>query len=759
MAQADRHVPRQLPSGVRGFVNRVGELERLRKVLIPDGDLLRSVGACVIAGTAGVGKTALALHWAHQIRERFPDGQLYVNLRGYDPGPPITPNEVLDRFLRALDLPAGAIPPDLEARAALYRSLLAGRRILIVLDNAMSAAQVRPLLPGTDTCLVIVTSRSRLSGLVVRDGAHRVTVDMLPEPEALDLIRQVIADYRGEDDAAQLAELARLCARLPLALRIAAERAASRPWMPLGDLIQDLRDESALWDALTAESGDEADAVRTVFAWSYRALPEPVARLFRLLGLHPGPEFGIPAVAAMVGITAGQARQMLDMLVGAHLVEQIAPDRYQFHDLMRAYALDQAAAEESEESRHAVVRQVITWYLRSAAHAQEKLAPLDRPIELGDATPPVAVVNVFDYSEALRWFQAELANLVVAVRAAAQTGLDDLAWRIAAIARSYCMRHNPFESWFAMGSMGLEAARRTGDRYGEAEVLDSLGKAYVQSHQLAEAAEHHAMALALRRDIGDRLGEAISLNALGLVHIRRRELAQAYSEFEQSLDVLRTLDEPYWRSTVLANLAEAGCDLGRLDEAADFAVHALDGFRRLDNPDGQGNALRILATVRRESGQVDLALDHVEEALAIARERCNLAWEGFWLLELGKAQLAEGRPADSLVSFQRSASIQRRMGDRSREARALDGTGEAYRALGRPAEALEFHRRAAAVHRELGDRWQLAIALENMMVAIDLSGSGDDITPYRREALSALVRLEDPRARAVRDRITAIGSV
>ncbi|MEV0593182.1 ATP-binding protein [Nonomuraea cavernae] len=740
---------------MRSFVNRVSELERLEGILIPDGDVLRSSGVCIIAGTAGVGKTALALHWAHRIREKYPDGQLYVNLRGYDPGPPITANEVLDRFLRVLDVPAGAIPPDLEARSAMYRSLLAGRRMLVLLDNAFNAPQVRPLLPGTDVSLVIVTSRSRLSGLVVRDGAYRITVDMLAEPEALELIRRVTEGYRGKDDREELAELARLCARLPLALRIAAERAASRPWMPLRELIRDLRDESALWDALTAENGDEADAVRSVFAWSYRALPAAVASLFRLLGLHPGPEFGVQAAAAIAGCTISQARQMLDLLVGAYLLEQIAPDRYQFHDLMRAYSVDQAGAEESMETRNAALERSITWYLWCAVHAQEKIAPLDRRVRMDESSSAVEAIAFSDYSEALRWYQAELANLVTAVRVAAQIGLDDLAWRLAAVLRSYCMRHNPFDAWFAAGEIGLKAARRVGDRYGEAEILDSLGKAYVQSHRLPMGVEHHRMALAVRREIGDRLGEAISLNSLGLVNLRRRHLLEAYADFERSLSVLRELDQPYWESTLLANLAEASFELSRLEEAAEFAAFALDGFRHMNSPDGQGNVLRILSMIHRERGRSDLALGHIQEALSIAHEQNNQMWEGYWLLELGKVQLILRRPEESLIAFQRSASIQRRMGDRSREARALDGTGEAYREIGRPLEALDFHRTAAAIHRELGDPWQLAIALENILLAIRSAGTGGDVSVHVTEMFSVLEQLDDPRAHAARDRIAA----
>ena len=301
-------LPRQLPGGVRGFVDRPAESRHLEAVLFADAAEPPAVSLVIIAGTAGVGKTTFALHWAHQAQSHFPDGQLYINLRGYDPGEPVSPQQALERFLVALGISPQAVPADVDASAALYRSLLAGRRMLIVLDNAATAAQVRPLLPGTPSCLVLVTSRSRLSGLVVREGAHRLTLGVLPEGDAVELLRVVTADYRSQDDPTKLVELARLCARLPPALRIAAERAASRPWMPLDELIADLRSESALWDALTAEES-EGEAVRTVFAWSYRALPADTARLFRLLGLHPGAEFGSSAVAAMVGTSVTSARR------------------------------------------------------------------------------------------------------------------------------------------------------------------------------------------------------------------------------------------------------------------------------------------------------------------------------------------------------------------------------------------------------------------------------------------------------------------
>ncbi|WFE92740.1 tetratricopeptide repeat protein [Micromonospora sp. WMMD987] len=751
---ADREPPpRQLPGDVRGFVNRIVELSALDR-LTGDGDA--QVTLSVITGTAGVGKTSLALRWAHRARHRFPDGQLYANLRGYDPGEPTRPEAVLDRFLRALGVPAAAIPTDREDREALYRSRLADRRVLLVLDNAATARQVRPLLPGSDTCLTIVTSRSMLSGLVTRDGGRRLTLPMLTEDDAVALLRTVTADHRAGDDPDELIELARLCARLPLALRIAAERAAGRPFMPLGDLIQDLRDESALWDALTAEDDEEADAVRTVFAWSYRGLSTVPARLFRLIGLHPGPDFSVPAVAALAGVPTAQVRQPLDALVTAHLVEQHASGRYQLHDLLRAYAVDQVRQFEDEENRLEALRRVLAWYLHSADAALARTLPFNRTVPL---EPPAGVVPLAFASpaEADAWFDGERDNLVAATRIAAETDLSRVAWQLAAILRSVFMHRNAFDGWFTTARIGLAAARSLGDRRGEAEALESLGKAHFQARQLDEAAEHHRAALAIRRDIGDEHGTAVSVNALGLLGLRHRRLTEALAHFTDALTRFERLGSRRWQALLLSNLAETRYELGYPAQAVELLERALAVQREIADRGQEGNSLFFLSMALRELGRVGEAEAAIGRALAIAEDAGSPVWLAHWLVEQARVLCASGRPAEALEAAHRAATIQRRLGDRSREAMALDGAGEAYLESGRAEEAVAFHLRAAATHRGLGDAWHLAVSLANLAAALVGAGRPGEAESPRREARDLLAGFDDARAVALLGSLDAAG--
>lgn len=743
--------PQQLPADVRGFVNRQEELRELDAILTgEDGEPL-VVTVCVIVGTAGVGKTSLAVHWAHQVRSRFPDGQLYVNLRGYDPGEPVSAHDALYQFLTALHVPSQAIPADQEARAALYRSYLADKRMLVVLDNAASVSQVRPLLPASARSLVLVTSRNRLSGLVARDGAHRIPLGTLTAEQAVALLRVVTAGYRPEDDHEKLAELARLCARLPLALRIAAERAVSHPYMRLDDLIDTLRDESALWSALSADD-EEADAMATVFAWSYRALPKEAAELFRALGLHPGSAFHTGAAAALAGVELGRARHLLDVLEGAHLLEQTGPERHEFHDLLRAYASDQAQQQMSADERTAALDRVLAWYLHTADVGRERVYPAAPRVPLDPPPEGVAPLAFADFAEAARWYEEERRNLLNTVRMAEEEGFHQAAWQLAAVLNAYHMVFNPFDDWLAIGEIGLRAVRRAGNPEGEAELLYSLGMACMRSHRLAEASRYFEACLDLCQRLENQLGELRVLNGMGLVRLRQRDLDAAEELFGQALALAQEAD-PVRVVVATENLATVCLEKRDLERAHAYVTRAMDLHAESGDEHKRGNALRILSVVQRERGETERAMETIRSAIDTAVADRRPVREGYWLLDLGAAQAASGKLGDALVSYQRSAVIHRRLGDRAREALAWQGAGETYRAMERYEEAADFHRMAARVQRELGDNWQAARALDGLAQARLALDDAEAAREHWSEALRALEPFTDERAVRLRDRI------
>ncbi|SOD64292.1 NB-ARC domain-containing protein [Streptomyces zhaozhouensis] len=746
--------PRQLPGDTRGFVNRVSEMEHLDAVLgVPDPGISAVV---LVVGTAGVGKTSLALRWAHRVADRFPDGQLYVNLRGYDPAAPLTPGEVLHHFLTALGVPPAAVPADPDAAAALYRTRLANRRVLILLDNVATAAQVRPLLPGGPGCLTLVTSRSRVSGLTVRDGAHRLVLDVLPEAEAVALLRAFTGGRRDGADQRDLVELAGLCARLPLALRIAAERAASNPYARLPDLIAELRDESSLWDALSTGEGPDAEAVRTVFAWSYRALPEGAARLFRLLGVHPGPEFRLQAASALCGAPVARTRQLLDSLVSAHLLTQTAPDRFEFHDLLRAYAGDQARLDEPEEERRAALHRVLSWYLRSADAAHRLLAPGDDRLPLdGGAAPEVAPHAIADHDQARDWAEREHTNVLAAARAAARAELHAFCWQLAVAQWRCWTRAAPAAGWLDVAALALASSRALDDRAAEARVLRCLGDAHAQRGDLSASREHHRAALALHRASGDRLAEGRALNALGLTGLRGRQLPQAIADFEEAEGIFRILAEgedpaaARQLAATLTNLANAYHEAGRLDDAEAVVAPTLADHRRQGNERGEGAALRVLSDIQRERGDTAAALRSARRSVDLALTARSRPSEGYRLLTLGAAQRAAGQLDEALASYQRAAALYRRLGDRANEARAWHGAGEAFHGLGRDDQAAAFHRRAADVFVALDDPWWQALARDGLARAL-LAEDPPAAAAQRRTALRLLASFDDARARALR---------
>ncbi|WP_143116376.1 ATP-binding protein [Lentzea xinjiangensis] len=737
--------PLQLPRGVRGFVNRISELAALDELLVDDENLV----VYVISGTAGVGKTSLALHWAHRARDQFPDGQLYIDLRGYDPGLPVSPDQALERFLLALGVPAAAVPTETEAKSSLYRSALADRRMLIILDNAANTAQVRPLIPGSGQSLAIVTSRSHLHGLAIRHGAVRRTLGTLSEAEAVALLLTTTREYRSGDNPADVAELARLCAYLPLALRLAAERAATHPAMPLSKLIADLRDESELWNTLSTGDIDEADAVHTVLAWSYRALPEETASVFCLLGLHPGADFSEAAAEALAGGNRRQVRTALDQLAGACLLERTGYARYRFHDLLRAYSVDCAQSRISQDEQLAAVERVCDWYLRTAYHCALTLAhDTTLLFELPDTGSGSSRFSSHD--EAARWYTEEKLNLEAAVRAAAGTGQPRTAWRLAAVLERIYATYNHFSDWRSTSRIGLDCARELGLRAEEAAMHDSLGRLCRMTMRLDEAVAHHAAAVATYRELGDLANVVKGLNGLGWVQLFRHRLREARVTFSEALAVAGELDDREWLATVLYSLGYTCAQLGVLDEADAHLTRSLDVFRDLGSRLYESMVLTAISYVARERGDAGMSLTVAVEAVSISREMSNRLWEATALLYLGKAQRAAGQPGSALVSYQAAAVICRQNGDRSREAMAVEGAGLAYGDLGRDEDAVDFHRRAAATHRQLGDRWKLAKNLVNL--ARELSGPQAEHEARRcaREAFEILSEFDDAKSVALR---------
>jgi tetratricopeptide (TPR) repeat protein len=745
--------PRQLPAAASVFVGREREFALLRGWALAE---TVAKGMLLIAGTAGVGKTSLAVGFAHRVREKFPDGQLFVNLRGYDPGSPLVPSAALERFLHALGVPPASIPGDLEERAELYRTLLADRRILIVLDNAVTAGQVRPLLPGGAECLVLITTRGRLSGLTAREGAHRITLGLLDRQEAVALFDAATTTYRDPDPPEQVAELVDLCARLPLALRIVAERAAVRPMMPLRDLIADLRSESSLWSVLSVEDSVDADAVRSVFAWSYRALPAPAAKAFRRLGLHPGPEFGSGVAAALVGDDERRARGLVDLLVGAHLLEQTGPDRYQFHDLLRAYALSQVASDESPEDRAAALKRAIEWYLHTAYAAVAATQSLVPSVVLEPPDPDLQIPAFESPAEAMSWYASERANLAVAVQSAADAGLFALAWQLPAVLFPLHDAYGVLTDWSQTARQGLEAARADGDETGQAALLHSLGAAYRAARDLERAEASYDEALALYTSVGDWSGVLRTANALGLCHLRRRHLDPAVAMFEKTLALAEQHGDLAWYGVAHDNLATVYDVMGLPELAAEHAEKALEHYRA-----ARADAYTLidpylaLARTSREAGDLVQAGAHLAAASEIMESGIVFQTLSYAILrEHADQELALGHYEQALEENSRSAALARDLGDRLREVFAIDAVGQALLALGRAEEAVDFHRTAiTAGAPHLLNSFERAMVLRHLATALEQTGQVDKAQSAREEAAMLLDEFTDPRARAQREEL------
>ena len=508
--RAELDIPRQLPAATASFVGRATELAALTGLLKVSSSR-QTVVISAIGGTAGIGKSALAVCWAHQVADQFPDGQLYANLRGFDPtGPPATPADVIRSFLDSLNVRPERIPVSLDAQAGLYRSLLADRRILVLLDNARDADQVRPLLPGSPLCMVVVTSRDRLTSLIMAEGARPLSLDLMTVDEARQLLARRIGEDRVAAEPGVSQEIITSCARLPLALSIVAARAAAHPSFPLATLASELkRARGSREDRLAAWNGGEVAAdMRAVFSWSYQRVSPAAALLFRQLGLHPGPDITSPAAASLTGLTERDARSILDELARAHLIQEHVPGRYAFHDLLRAYAADEASSRDAPSERDAAVQRGFNHYLRTAHAAALLMYPRAGSIPIAQPIDGVTPEQPADYAQAWNWFEAEYLVLLAAIQQAVSSGQSAYAWQLSWTLVEYFRRRGLWHECAATQYAALTVALRSDDRQGQAHIYRTLGRACRWLARYDEANAFLMQSLRLFEELADPVGQA-----------------------------------------------------------------------------------------------------------------------------------------------------------------------------------------------------------------------------------------------------------
>ncbi|MGI8451293.1 MAG: BTAD domain-containing putative transcriptional regulator [Streptosporangiaceae bacterium] len=749
-------VPRQLPAAVRHFTGRAAELRRLSTLLSEPTGAGSPMVISAVGGTAGVGKTALAVNWAHQVAERFPDGQLYVNLRGYDPGQPMTAADALAGFLRALGVPGQDVPAEEGERAARYRNLLAGRRMPVVADNAGDVAQVRPLLPGTPSCVMVVTSRDSLVGLVARDGAVRLDLDVLAPQDALSLLRALIGGRVAADPVAAEA-LAGHCSRLPLALRVAAEFAAARPAASLSDLAGGLADQQRRLDVLDA-GGDPRTEVRAVFSWSYRHLDAGAARAFRLAGLHPGPDFDPYAVAALTDGTAERACQLLEVLARAHLVQPATgPGRYGMHDLLRAYARELVAARDSDAGQRAALTRLFDYYLHTAGAAMDTLIPAERhrrPRVPAAATP---VPPVGSAAGARAWLDTHRATLVAVAGQAAAEGWPSHATRLATILFRHLKVSGHYPAGRAIHTYALHAARGSGDRGAQADAWRSLGVLDAWQGRYEEAAGQLRQALAAFRQTGDLAGEARTLGYLGIVDWWQGDYQHAAGQIQQALVIFAATGDRFGQVGALNNLGIVLEKQGCYQQAAGHHRQALAISREIDHPDDEAHALDNLGVVERMQCHYEQAAGHHQQALALFREIGHRSAEAHALDNLGVVERLRGRYQQAADHHQQALALFRALGDRSGEAQALNGIGETLHASGRPECAHAEHTMAFGLASQIGNKHEQARAHNGLACAHGATGDPARARDHWQHALTLYTDLGAPEAAQVRTHLATAG--
>ncbi|MEU7789612.1 BTAD domain-containing putative transcriptional regulator [Amycolatopsis sp. NPDC049159] len=612
---AEPQVPHQLPADLRTFSGRECDLKALHALLPEAVDAGASTPIASVEGMGGLGKTTLAVHFAHEIADRFPGGQVYLNLRGYGPGEPVEPSTALEAMLTALGVPCDQIPADLDGRAASWRTHTAGRRLLVLLDNANRTEQVRPLLPGPG-CLVVVTSRWQLRALVATHGARRIALEELGDEDAVELLAATIGVERVARDPAAAERFVRHCGGLPLAIRILAVRAAQFPDLALDEFAGSIEDD--LLGSFDLADG-EGTNIRSVLSYSYQALDPSAARLLRLLGLATGADFTAPVAAAVAGLDLAMARAGLETLASAHLLAQPRPGRYQFHDLIRAYAGEVASQVDTASQRSAALDRLLGWYLASALDASRRMRP-ERYYRLLEPDDLEGGLTFDSHHDALDWFVEESANLIAAVHLARRLGRDDACWKLAWLLQSYFVTRSRLDDWRSVFTVALEAARASGHRPGEAGILSGLGVVNGVARQYADSRRYLEQVLAIQRELGAREGEARAQYNLALASHNLDEYASAYEHGKQALEIVRELGMGQFEASVLRALGDVCTSMGDHEQALRLADAAL----AVVGPDGQPVDTRFTQHTR---GLALIGLGRLDEGIACIRESVSMFFE------------------------------------------------------------------------------------------------------------------------------------
>ena len=650
-------LPRQLPLETRDFVGRISELAYLDAKLGSETPAVGQPRVVVVSGMAGAGKTGLALHWAHRAAAHFPDGQLFADLNGYATTSPVQPGRVLGSFLRAFGVSPDTVPSDVTEAASLYRTILAHRRVLIVLDNARTADQVRVLLPGNSDSAVVVTSRHQLGGLQARDGAHLLNVNRLSAAEAVTLLVSLLPAERAEAERKALVGLAERCAGLPLAIRICAANLVSRPHTTVDNLVAEMNEDGRL--ASLASDGDETHAVMSAFAISHRLLSADAQQAFDLLGLVPLGDYTVDTTAALVGCSPVHARRIMRELFAANLLEQRGHDRYTFHDLVREFAETRA----DSLAKHPGVERLLYWYLHAAYQAYRNIYPPGRLAEPDRSNIPEYPLCFGGLNNAVAWCDAERINLLTVISYAASHELHHIAAQLSSMLTSYYDLTKQWDDWIGSHTIGAQSAAAIGDKVLQARLINFIGVAVGQKGDQDQAFFLHQKALRISRSIGDQIHEAAILNSLGVTTHELGRIRQAIEFHTEALTLRRRLEDADGIGISLNNLAHAFRDVGEYDTAIDHFREALLLQDRLGSGQTMLDILDGLAIAYFESGDTRAAEQTLIQAIELGRS-LDYRWGVATVLStFGYLRSSEGRVEDARDCWTEALAIFDNLGD------------------------------------------------------------------------------------------------